>query len=74
MTTLLELVLELVFGMAECVGAWRFFLCLMCSLAVVGGIWWLMPEGIARNILSIPMVAAGVIGGLAWEWRTKRYP
>jgi hypothetical protein len=74
MTTLLELVLELVFGMAECFGAWRFFLCLMCSLAVVGGIWWLMPESTARNLLSIPVVAAGVIGGLAWEWRTTRYP
>lgn len=71
MTTLLELALELVFGMAEFYCAWRFYLCLLCLLAVVGGIWWLMPESTARNVLSIPVVAAGVIGGLAWERRPK---
>jgi len=45
MTEFLELALELVGGAAECFCAWRFYLCLMCSLALTGGICWLVSDG-----------------------------
>jgi hypothetical protein len=73
MTELLELALDLVCGAAEFIWAWRFYLCLMCSLAVAGGICWLVGDDTVQVILSIPVVAAGVIAGLVWEHRATGF-
>ena len=71
MTELLELVLELVLDSVAFFWAWRLYLCLLGSLAVVGGVCELIPDAPVGGVLSIPVVAAGVVGGLVWEHRAR---
>jgi hypothetical protein len=69
MTTLLELVLECIGGLAEWFCSWRFLVCVAGTFVLVAGICHLISNDSVRIILSLPIIATGVITGLAWEFR-----
>jgi hypothetical protein len=73
MTELLELLLELVCSLLDCWWAWRFSLCILGSLLLVGGICALVTSDTVQTILAVPVVAAWGIGGLMWEGSAKRF-
>ena len=63
-------IIEFISGIFEVLGWWRFYLCLLLSLALVGLIYWLMPDRSLR-LLSVPVAVVGIATGIVWQWRNR---
>lgn len=69
MPELLELALELIGSVAEWLCAWRFYLCLICSLVLVAGICAFVSDGTLQTVLSVPVAFIGIVAGVILEFR-----
>jgi len=63
--------LEFISGIFEFLAWWRFYLCLLLSLALVGLVYWLVPDRSLCLPLSIPVAAIGIGTGMVWQWRKR---
>lgn len=66
-------VFELLAGISDVFENWRFYFCLLLSLGMVAGIYWLVPGEKLALILSVIAVTSGLTSGIVWQRRTKRY-
>jgi hypothetical protein len=64
---LLNVVLEILCGYLDFAENWRFYVPLLGSFAVVALIMWRVTDSGAEFALSVPVVATGIVAGLAWE-------
>jgi len=63
--------LEFIGGIFEVLTWWRFYLCLLLSVALVGLIYWLGPDRTLCLPLAIPVVVLGIGTGIVWQWRNR---
>ena len=63
--------IEFICGIFDFLTAWRFYVCLILALAMVGLIYWLVPDPGLRLPVSIPVVVVGIGSGLFWQWRNR---
>ena len=63
--------LEAVFGVLEFFEAWRFFLCVFLALALVGFIYWQIPDQRLCLALAAPVVVIGIGAGIVWQGRRR---
>ena len=61
--------LELISGIGELLCSWRFYLCLFLSFAVVGLVYWLIPDRSICLAVSIPVAVIGLVTGIVWQIR-----
>jgi len=60
--------LELIFGLGEAFASWRFYVCLVLSLSLVGLVYLLIPhQGVCVGI-SFLLVFLGICSGIFWQW------
>jgi len=50
---------------------WRFFLCLIGSIVLCGLAAEFVENDRVVKVISVPIVAAGAIGGAVWEYRSR---
>jgi len=62
---------EFISGIFEILAWWRFYLCLLVSLALVGLVYWLVPDRSLCLPLSIPVAVVGIGAGIVWQWRNR---
>ena len=65
-------VLELLISIPDVFEHWRFYLCLLLSLGIVTGIYWLIPDQKIALVLSVIAVASGLASGIFWQRKRKR--
>ena len=63
----LEILLGLAFEAVGAVLSWRFYLSLLLTLALVAGIFWLVPNSTAASVVAVPVVVVGLILGFVWD-------
>jgi hypothetical protein len=61
--------LELISGIGELLCSWRFYLCLFLTVAVIGLIYWLIPDQAVCLAISIPVAVIGIGTGIVWQIR-----
>ena len=64
---LLQLLLEVLCDWAGAWATWRFYLCLIVSIALAVSILCLCTNCDAASIYSGFIICAGVLGGVAWD-------
>jgi len=64
-------ILEFICGIGELFASWRFYACLLLSLALVGLIYLLIPDRAICLGLSIPVAVTGISTGIVWQWRNR---
>lgn len=63
--------LEFISGIFEVLAWWRFYVCLLLSVALVGLIYWLVCDRTLCLPLVIPVMVAGIGTGIIWQWRNR---
>ena len=62
-------ILDIICGIGECFASWRFFICVLLTVALVALIHYFVSSQTVFLGISIP-VAIIVLGfGIVWEWR-----
>jgi len=64
-------VIEFIAGIFDLFTAWRFYVCLLVSFALVGLVYWLIPNRSLCLSLSIPIAVVGICTGAVWQWRNR---
>lgn len=65
-------ILEFICGIIDLLASWRFYVCLLLALALVGLIYFLIPDRGVCLGLSIPVVVIGMGSGIYWQRRNRR--
>jgi hypothetical protein len=67
MWDVLEILLGLAFDVVGAVFSWRFYVSLLPTLALVAGIFWLLPNPTAAAVVAVPVGVVGLILGFVWD-------
>lgn len=64
--------LEFLSEFVDLLNWWRLSLCVFGAVAVISIAEWKLPPSRVRSFAAGTLAAAGVAGGVVWEWRTSR--
>jgi hypothetical protein len=60
---------EALFDLLDLLSHWRFWALALLAVAVAIYVTETVPDPVVRWVIAVPVVTAGVVGGLVWQWR-----